>query len=122
MKLIEAKNISFSYKNNQVLKDVSFELNEGDILSLLGKNGSGKTTLLKILLGIFKSKGEIKILNKNIKEYSNKELAKIISYVPQTHQIPFDYTVFDVVLMGRLPHIGLFQTTHKKIEILLQKL
>ena len=67
MKLIEAKNISFSYKNNQVLKDVSFELNEGDILSLLGKNGSGKTTLLKILLGIFKSKGEIKILNKNIK-------------------------------------------------------
>ena len=65
MKLIEAKNISFSYKNSQVLKDVSFELNEGDILSLLGKNGSGKTTLLKILLGIFKSKGEIKILNKN---------------------------------------------------------
>ena len=73
MKLIEAKNISFSYKNNQVLKDVSFELNEGDILSLLGKNGSGKTTLLKILLGIFKSKGEVKILNKNINEYSNKK-------------------------------------------------
>ena len=114
MKLIEAKNISFSYKNNQVLKDVSFELEQGDILSLLGKNGSGKTTLLKILLGIFKSKGEIKILKKNIKEYSNKELAKIISYVPQTHQIPFDYTVFDVVLMGRLPHIGLFSNYSQK--------
>ena len=73
MNLIEAKNIYFSYKNNQVLEDVSFELNEGDILSLLGRNGSGKTTLLKILLGIFKSKGEVKILNKNINEYSNKE-------------------------------------------------
>ena len=54
------------------------------------------------------------ILNKNIKEYSNKELAKIISYVPQTHQIPFDYTVFDVVLMGRLPHIGLFSNYSQK--------
>ena len=90
MKLIEAKNISFSYKNNQVLDDINFELKQGDILSLLGKNGSGKTTLLKILLGIFKSKGEVKILDKNIKEYSNKELAKLISYVPQTHKIPFD--------------------------------
>ncbi|OCL88395.1 putative ABC transporter ATP-binding protein [Aliarcobacter thereius] len=114
MKLIEAKNISFSYKNNQVLDDINFELNQGDILSLLGKNGSGKTTLLKILLGIFKSKGEVKILDKSIKEYSNKELAKLISYVPQTHQIPFDYTIFDVVLMGRLPHIGLFSNYSSK--------
>ncbi|OCL91885.1 ABC transporter ATP-binding protein [Aliarcobacter thereius] len=114
MRLIEAKNISFSYKNNQVLDDINFELNQGDILSLLGKNGSGKTTLLKILLGIFKSKGEVKILDKSIKEYSNKELAKLISYVPQTHQIPFDYTIFDVVLMGRLPHIGLFSNYSSK--------
>ncbi len=108
MLLIEAKNISFSYQKNQVLNNIDFQLYKGDVLSLVGQNGCGKTTLLKILLGIYKSKGSIKLFSKEIKDYKHKELAKLISYVPQTHQIPFDYTVFDVVLMGRLAHIGLF--------------
>ena len=108
MLLIDAKNISFSYHNNQVLDNVNFQLYQGDVLSLVGQNGCGKTTLLKILMGIYKSKGSVKIFSKEIQSYSYKELAKLISYVPQTHQIPFDYTVFDVVLMGRLAHIGLF--------------
>ncbi|MFA6740253.1 MAG: ABC transporter ATP-binding protein [Arcobacteraceae bacterium] len=108
MLLIDAENISFSYRDNQVLNNVDFQLYKGDVLSLVGQNGCGKTTLLKILLGIYKSKGSVKLLSKEIKEYKHKELAKLISYVPQTHQIPFDYTVFDVVLMGRLAHIGLF--------------
>jgi iron complex transport system ATP-binding protein len=108
MLLIDAKNISFSYQNKEVLNNVDFQLYKGDVLSLVGQNGCGKTTLLKILLGIYKSKGSVKLFSKEIKNYSHKELAKLISYVPQTHQIPFDYTVFDVVLMGRLAHIGLF--------------
>jgi iron complex transport system ATP-binding protein len=114
MLLIDAKNISFSYKNKEVLKGVDFQLYQGDVLSLVGQNGCGKTTLLKILLGIYKAKGSIKILEKDIKKYSPKELAKLISYVPQTHQIPFDYTVLDVVLMGRLAHIGLFSNYSNK--------
>ncbi|AXK47904.1 ABC transporter [Aliarcobacter trophiarum LMG 25534] len=108
MLLIDAKDISFSYQKKEVLKNINFELHQGDILSLIGKNGCGKTTLLKVLLGIYKSKADIKILSKNINEYKNKELAKLISYIPQTHQIPFDYTVFDVVLMGRLAYLNLF--------------
>ena len=91
-----------------MLKGVDFYLEDGDILSLLGKNGCGKTTLLKILLGICKSSGEIKLYGKDLKSYSKKDIAKLIAYIPQVHKIPFDYTVFDVVLMGRLPHIGLF--------------
>ncbi|BAK71897.1 ABC transporter ATP-binding protein [Arcobacter sp. L] len=123
MLLIDAKNISFSYGNKQILTNIDFQLYQGDVLSLVGQNGCGKTTLLKILLGIFKSNGEIKILSKNINEYKNKELAKLISYVPQTHQIPFDYTVFDVVLMGRLAHIGLFSNySLKDKEIALKAL
>lgn len=114
MALIEAKNISFSYQNREVLKGVDFELHQGDVLSLVGRNGCGKTTLLKILLGIYRSSGEITIYSKNIKSYGSKELAKLISYVPQTHQIPFDYTVFDIVLMGRLPHIWLFGNYSKE--------
>lgn len=123
MLLIDAKNISFSYGNKQILTNIDFQLYQGDVLSLVGQNGCGKTTLLKILLGIFKSNGEIKILSKNINEYKNKELAKLISYVPQTHQIPFDYTVFDVVLMGRLAHIRLFSNySLKDKEIALKAL
>ena len=108
MLLIDAKNISFSYHNKTVLNEVDFQLHQGDVLSLVGQNGCGKTTLLKILMGIYKSKGSVQLLSKDIQSYSHKELAKLISYVPQTHQIPFDYSVFDVVLMGRLAHIGLF--------------
>ncbi|QKF76106.1 ABC transporter ATP-binding protein [Arcobacter defluvii] len=123
MLLIDAKNISFSYGNKQILTNIDFQLYQGDVLSLVGQNGCGKTTLLKILLGIFKSNGEIKILSKNINEYKNKELAKLISYLPQTHQIPFDYTVFDVVLMGRLAHIRLFSNySLKDKEIALKAL
>ncbi|WP_419677978.1 ABC transporter ATP-binding protein [Aliarcobacter lanthieri] len=123
MLLIDAKNISFSYQNKKVLNNINFELHQGDILSLIGKNGCGKTTLLKILLGIYKSSGNIKILSKNINEYKNKELAKLISYVPQTHQIPFDYTVFDVVLMGRLAYTNLFSNYSKNdIEITIKNL
>lgn len=123
MLLIDAKNISFSYGKKQILDNIDFQLYQGDVLSLVGKNGCGKTTLLKILLGIYKSNGEINIFSKEIKKYKNKELAKLISYVPQTHQIPFDYTVFDVVLMGRLAHIGLFSNySQKDKEIALKAL
>ena len=80
------------------------------MLSLLGKNGCGKTTLMKILMGIYPSKGEVYLLGKNINKYKQKEIARLISYIPQTHKIPFDYTVFEVVLMGRLAHIGLFSS------------
>lgn len=123
MLLIDAKNISFSYADKKILNNIDFQLYQGDVLSLVGQNGCGKTTLLKILLGIFKSNGDIKIFSKNINEYKNKELAKLISYVPQTHQIPFDYTVFDVVLMGRLAHVGLFSNySQKDKEIALKAL
>ena len=114
MLLIEAKNISFSYSNKEVLNNVNFELNEGDVLSLLGENGCGKTTLLKILMGLYSCEGEVKIFSRNIKEYTHKELAKLISYVPQIHNIPFEYTVYEVVLMGRLAHINLFSNYSQK--------
>ena len=118
MLLIDAKNISFSYGNKEILKNIDFQLYKGDVLSLIGQNGCGKTTLLKILLGIYKSKGSIKLLSKEISTYKNKDLAKLISYVPQTHQIPFDYTVFDVVMMGRLAHIGLFSNYSSKDKLI----
>lgn len=99
--LVEIKNVSFSYGHTKVLEDVSFPINRGDFLSLIGPNGSGKTTLIKIILGLLSpSRGEIKIMGKPVTEF--KEWRKL-GYVPQkaTHIDPFfPVSVREVVRMG----------------------
>ncbi|MCD8212874.1 MAG: ABC transporter ATP-binding protein [Campylobacter sp.] len=111
--LIEVKNLRFAYKNKLVLDDISFSVSGGDTLSILGANGSGKSTLLRIMLGFLKFSGEVKILGKDVGKYAKNELAKIIAYVPQTHTPSYDYTVFDVVLMGALCRTPLFSNFSK---------
>ncbi|MFA5363810.1 MAG: ABC transporter ATP-binding protein [Candidatus Bathyarchaeia archaeon] len=115
MKLV-AENITFSYHNIPSLKDVSLELEEAQILGIIGPNGSGKTTLLKCINRILKPKqGKIAIDSKELKKMSRLEIAKHIGYVPQSSVAPYALTVFEVVLMGRRPHIG-WQSSEKDIE------
>nr|AGF93374.1 iron(III) ABC transporter, ATP-binding protein [uncultured organism] len=103
---LEIKNLDFSYNGKQVLKNINFELKQGEILSLIGPNGSGKTTLLKCVNKILKPKsGKIKLNDKNIDEFSLSEIAKKIGYVPQTENNNFSTRVFDTILMGRKPYI-----------------
>ncbi|WP_035901524.1 ATP-binding cassette domain-containing protein, partial [Fusobacterium necrophorum] len=79
---LEIKNLSFSYKNKEVLNEISFEVYSGTFLSILGANGAGKTTLMKCINGILKlKKGEILIDGKNFSNQSLKEKSKIMSYV-----------------------------------------
>lgn len=85
-------------------RPISFDMYKGEIICLLGPNGSGKSTLLKSILGYYNAKGEILLNGTNIAKLSVKSRAKIISYVPQSHQLAFPYSVFDVVLMGRFSH------------------
>lgn len=113
MPLIEARGLRFSYASKQVLHDVDFTLHTGDVVSLLGPNGSGKSTLLKVLLGLYRAEGEVCFMGKPIQQYTRTELARFISYVPQIHHIPFSYTVFDVVLMGRLAFSGMLSNYTK---------
>ncbi len=107
--LIEVKDICFSYGKEQVLKDITFDIHQGDYLGVIGPNGSGKTTLLKIMLGLFKSScGEVRLFGKNIREF--KDWSKI-GYVPQkatNFDAHFPATVEEVVLMGRYARRGLF--------------
>ena len=113
--IIEVKGLSFSYNGGEkVLDNVSFELHRGEILGVLGPNGAGKTTLLKILLGILRGKGTVRILGMNVSSIPPKRLAKIIGYVPQEHHIVFPYRVIDYVLMGRAPHHGMFSVPSRK--------
>ena len=100
------KNIDFSYDGLSVIQDVSFTVRPGEILGIIGPNGSGKTTLLNIICGLLKpNSGDIFIQDKNIKEIPRKELYQILAIVPQDSITSFNYTVLDIVLMGRTPYL-----------------
>ena len=107
-KVLEAKNISFAYDKKEIFNDISFSIEKGDVLSILGPNGTGKTTLLKCLNGIHKiNDGDIYIRGQNLKSLSFSEVSKFIGYIPQSHIPTFPFSVFDVVVMGRAPYLSL---------------
>ena len=103
--MLTASNISHQYQKDHVLKEVSFELQEGDYCAIIGPNGSGKTTLLHILSGVLKKQsGEVYISGKSIEDYDVKTLAKQISVVPQRSEPVYHFSVFDMVMFGRHPY------------------
>ncbi len=103
---LSVTHLTFVYKTEPVLLNLSCSIPQGTICAFVGPNGAGKTTLLKSILGLQKPlAGRIRILGK-----SYHEVADRIAYVPQRSQIDWDFpaTVFDVVMMGRYRHIGWF--------------
>jgi iron complex transport system ATP-binding protein len=93
-----------------VLHHVSTELGRGQILGILGPNGSGKTTLLRLLGGTrTPMAGDVLLDGTPLRRLSRRDVAKRIAVVPQETHLAFDYTVIEMVLMGRHPHLGLFQ-------------
>lgn len=106
--MIEIRNLKFGYKDKNILNGISFSIKKGDTLSILGANGSGKSTLLRIMLGFLKFEGMVNICGKSVRSYEKKELARLIAYVPQTHAPSYEYSVFDIVLMGALCRTSLF--------------
>ncbi|MBC7130112.1 ABC transporter ATP-binding protein, partial [Candidatus Bathyarchaeota archaeon] len=119
MKLV-VHGVSFSYKSIHALKDVKFELNQEEILSLVGPNGSGKSTLLKCIDGILKPHcGAVYVDGKKTATMNAKEISQTMGYVPQNlsnGSSVFPLTVFDVVLAGRKPYIG-WSISEKDVEI-----
>lgn len=110
---ISVKGLYVSYFGNEALKNVSFTINEGNLVGIIGPNGAGKSTLLKALLNLIsKDKGEVQILGKSIKEMRTK-----VAYVPQRSNIDWDFpiTVIDTVLLGTYPGLGIFKRP-KKID------
>ena len=96
-KAVSVENLGFYYQaENFLFQQLNFNLNKGDILAILGQNGCGKSTLLDLLLGIHRPiQGKI-------------EVYQSIGFVPQFFSSPFAYSVLDIVLMGRSPHINTF--------------
>jgi len=100
--LLEVNKLSVSVANKQLLTSISFQLEHGDYLCVLGPNGAGKSTLLKALMGIIKSnEGGISLKQEPLSNLSQKELARLISYVPQAHSQQLNFSVIDFIKMAR---------------------
>ncbi len=105
--IIDVKGVTFSIGNTTIIKDISFSVEESEYFSIIGPNGSGKTTLLKCINRIYKAgKGEIKINNIRSKMYKQRDIAKLIGYVPQASAQNYQFTVYEFVLMGRYPYLN----------------
>lgn len=100
------ENLNFTYDKKEILKDISLSAKDGEFIGILGPNGCGKSTLLKNILKILRPKaGIIKLENRPISEYSLKELAKILGFVPQKSSLAMPLLVEDILLMGRFCHM-----------------
>jgi iron complex transport system ATP-binding protein len=109
--LLSARNVSFGYRRSpqRAVGGVSLDVAPGAFLGILGPNGSGKTTLLKLLGGLLTpSTGEIVLESRPLTAWTRRELARRIAIVPQELHPAFDYTVLEMALMGRFPHLGAF--------------
>jgi iron complex transport system ATP-binding protein len=110
--LLSADNIRFAYRGGTrgaVLDGVSLSIARGTIVGILGPNGSGKTTLLKLLAGVLRpDAGGVRLEGVEIGAMPRAAVARRIAIVPQETHPAFEYTVIEMVLMGRYPHLGAF--------------
>jgi len=103
------KDICFSYENRAIFSGISLEMGTGSFHGVLGPNGSGKTTLLDLITGHLKPEtGNILLDGRRLDDFNAWELAKKCALVPQDFSVNFPFTVDQVVMMGRYPHLGRF--------------
>ena len=104
---IKIENLRFAYNGVEIIRGFDLSVASGAFHSLLGPNGSGKTTLVKLLSGALEaSSGTIEIFGEPIRSIGKRKLAKSVAVVPQGSVVAFDFTAFEVVLMGRSPYLG----------------
>jgi len=100
--MIEVKNLSFSIENRKIIQDISIVVNKSQFVGIIGANGSGKSTLLKNVYRFFKyDSGDIKLKNIGLYDYSSKDLAKEMAVLAQKQNMNFDFSVEEIVEMGR---------------------
>lgn len=116
MSFFSVNHLSAGYGKKNILSDVSFSLEEGRILGVLGANGCGKTTLLKCLCGILPHDGECMLLGEKIDNLSARQIAQKCSYIPQRSGISIDISALDVVLMGFNPKLRLLERPNEEMQ------
>lgn len=114
--VLTLQDLRFGYDQNKtVLNSLSMQVEANSITAILGPNGAGKTTLLNTILGLLKPEaGEIYLNGLPISQYSRRQLSKMIGLVPQSEFIPFNFSVYEYILLGRTPYMGIFNMPSKK--------
>lgn len=110
--IISLDRLRFSYEHSQgdVLNDLSLDIPPGAITAILGPNGAGKTTLLHVILGLLAPRsGQIRLKGRPQRSYSRTELSQLVGLVLQSEYTPFNFTVFEYVLLGRTPYLGMLR-------------
>lgn len=111
MSVLSIRDLSWSYDDKEIISDINLEVEKGKFYAIVGPNGSGKTTLLKnILRHLDLKKNKIFIHDKDLVSYSHRALAMELSSVPQNTEISYDFSVYDIVMMGRSPYIKRFSS------------
>ena len=105
MKAVEVHDLAFRYRNGRVLDGISFVVEAGEVLGVIGPNSAGKTTLLRLLSRVLVPEtGKITLFGRDLDALSKREVARTVAVVPQEFQVAFPFTVGQVVAMGRYPH------------------
>jgi iron complex transport system ATP-binding protein len=106
---LELRGLAFGYPGRPIGRDVECRVAQGEVLCLLGPNGSGKTTLSRTILGLLAPRaGTVAVDGATTQGWSPRRRGRVFGYVPQAQPAAFAFTVRDLVLMGRTPHLGLF--------------
>lgn len=105
--LLSLTKVGLHYDKREVLRGLNLDIADREVLAIIGPNGVGKTTLLRIMSGVLQAtSGEVRFAGKTLDRVS-RETARLIAYVPQSMQVPFDFTVEQIVRQGRTPHLGI---------------
>lgn len=114
---MKIQDLHFSYGDHAVLQGISFETELGEFVSVLGPNGVGKSTLFRCMLGLLEPAGGTVIMDgRDIRTMTAAELSRHVAYIPQSHNPVFNFSVFDMVLMGTTAQLGRFASPGKAQE------
>lgn len=120
---LQVKNLKFNIDKTEILKDISFNVKQGAFVGVIGPNGSGKSTLLKNIYRVYKpSSGKIILDNKELSKMKDKECARNIAVLAQESNSQFDFTVEQIVKMGRYPYKSMFDNYSKGDMELVKKM
>ena len=120
--MLEVRDLYFGYGKKGILKGIDLTVRAGQMISLVGRNGSGKSTLIRCLNRILlPDRGRIEIRERSIRDYSRRQLAREIAYVPQHTHLSAGTTVIETVQLGRAPHIG-YRLRRKDLDIVMEAL
>jgi iron complex transport system ATP-binding protein len=123
--MLDVKSLSFSYSKEKItISDINFELNAGEVCSIVGPNGAGKSTLLKCLDSLIKIRsGSIILDNQDVIKMNRRERAKNIAYVSQNSQIA-PLSVYDTIMLGRMPFSSFYTNEEdaKRVEKIIEEM